>query len=111
MLLTATETHVAVPSTIVLFIVGSTLVGVGYAWAVMQRARKDHQATKAAVKALRKSYWLAVMQTLKVGVIAGICAIILLIWAWREIRGNAAGAGTAPTPSPSFSSSRHHSIR
>jgi hypothetical protein len=111
MLLTATETHVAVPSTVVLILIGSTVFGLGYAVAVMKRARKDYRTTKAAVPALRKSFWLAVMSMLKVGVVVGICVIVLIVWAWREIRGNSDGAGTGVKPSPSVSSSGHAPAR
>lgn len=115
MLLTADETHVAVPSTVILILLGSTVFGFGYAAAVMKRARLDLRTTKAALPGLRKSFWKALWTTVKVGAVITVAGIVLLVWAWHEIRGNSAGAKTSPSPSPSVSVSRHtprgHSTR
>jgi ABC-type Fe3+ transport system permease subunit len=107
MLLTANDTHspVAVPTVLIVAVLAGVVYGFGYLRAVMHRANKDYKTTKAAVPGLRKSFWQAWWQAVKIGALVFIAAVLLLGWAWREIRGNQAGADS-PAPQPSTSVSR-----
>lgn len=108
MLLTANETQshdVAVPSVLIIFIIAAVIYTFGYLRAVMHRANKDYKTTKAAVPTLRKGFWAAWWAAVKIGALVLIAVLILSGWAWREIRGNKADAGTTPAPKPSVSTS------
>lgn len=109
MFLTASETQhsdVAVPTVLIVAIIAGVIYTLGYLRAVMHRANKDYKTTKAAVPVLRKGFWGAWWAAVKTGTLVLIAVVLLVSWAWHEIKGNQADANTKPTPTPSASVSR-----
>lgn len=109
MILAADDTHVAVPTVLIVLLIGGGIYTFGYARAVMHRAGKDYKTTKAAVPALRKAFWQAVIAVVKVGGVIALIVVVLGMWVYGEIKGNKSDA--RPTPSPSSSTPSRHPNR
>lgn len=69
-------------------VVTGVLFSLGYARAVWVRAKRDYKTTKAAVKPLRKSLWLAIWRAFKIGVGAVIIYAVIVTWFTRDVRDN-----------------------
>lgn len=112
MVLAAQDTHVAVPSVLIVLLIGGVIYSFGYVRAVMHRANRDYKTTKAAVPNLRRAFWRAWLDALKFGVIGAVILMVLGVWAWREMRGNQNEVGNSkPSPSPSSHAPSHKPAR
>jgi hypothetical protein len=110
MTLAADGTHVAVPSVLIILLIGAVIYTFGYARAVMHRANTDYKTTKAAVPVLRKAFWKAFVAALKVGGVIAVVVLVLSMWVYGEIKGGKAGAGDSrPSPSSSAHPNPRHS--
>lgn len=92
---------VAVPTVLIVAIIGGTIYVFGYARAVMHRANKDYKTTKAAVPTLRKGFWKAWWSALKVGALIFVAAVLLIAWAGSELRHDQPASDIHPSPSTS----------
>lgn len=85
---------------------GLVLFLLGLGWAVMRRARDDLRKTKAAVKALRKGFWGSLWTVIKVGTLALIGLILLVVWNVRDFQADHPSTVDANISSPSATPSR-----
>lgn len=91
------HSSIAVPTVLLVALIGSTVYYFGYHRAVMHRANTDYKTTKAAVPALRKGFWAAWWRAVKVGAIILIAACLMLTWAFHEIRHDQPDTSTPAT--------------
>ena len=82
---------------VLLILGGSTLYGLGYATAVMRRANTDYKKTKTSLPGMRKDFWSAWWQVIKVGFWVSLAGLILVAWTVHDIR----DTDTGPEPHPS----------
>lgn len=102
MMLTADEVQgsdIAGPVVVILFLVGATIFGLGFAWAVMRRANADYKNTKAAVPKLRKGFWSAWWKAMKSAAVVGFIGMCLILY-WIRSADREADAKPQPTPTP-----------
>lgn len=84
--LAAEQSSVAVPTTLIVVLIGSTLVSFGYLKAVMDRANKDYKTAKVGLPVLRKAFWTAFWGAVKVGFWVFVAALVLIGWMIHEVR-------------------------
>lgn len=87
------------PVLLIVLIAGGVIYSFGYLRAVMHRANSDYQKTKAAVKPLRKGFWVAWLHALRAGAIVTVALMLMVAWFVRDTR--RADGEPAPKPSPS----------
>lgn len=92
-------------STLIVLLGALAAYGTGFAHAVLRRANKDYKTTKAAVPVLRKGYWAAFRDLVKVGFWVVLAVVALCMWAWHSATHPDNATHTAPSPSISAS---HH---
>lgn len=97
----AQHSPVAVPTVLIVALIGGAIYVFGYSRAVMHRANKDYKTTKAAVPTLRKGYWQALWSAIKVGALVFIAAVLLIGWVVSEVRHDEPASQTRPSPSTS----------
>jgi hypothetical protein len=72
---------------LVLLMIGSgILYGLGYLTAVMRRANSDYKKTKTALPGMRKDFWVAWWNMVKIGFWVAIAALVLIAWAVHDVR-------------------------
>lgn len=112
MTLAADDNPVAVPTVLIVVIIGGIIYTFGYLRAVMHRANKDYKTTKAAVPTLRKAFWKAWVDALKIGALILLAVVILGAWVVAEVRGSRTEtSNTKPSPAPSSHAPSRHSKR
>lgn len=84
-LIAAEQSSVAVPTTLIVVLLGSTLITFGYLKAVMDRANRDYKTTKAGLPVLRKAFWAAFWGAVKVGFWLVVAALFLIGWVIHEV--------------------------
>lgn len=101
---TSTQNTSIVAPVVALLLIGgaSTIFAFGFAVAVVKRANSDYKKTKAALPGMRKDFWRLWWKAVEVGFAIAVVAVLLMVWAVRDIRGSnlapAAPASTSPTP-------------
>lgn len=84
--MTTAESSPAVPTVLIVLLIGSTLVSFGYLKAVMDRANSDYKKTKAGLPGLRKDFWRAWWRAVKVGFFVFVAGIVLVAWVVHDVR-------------------------
>ena len=77
---------IAVPTILVLLLIGGTIFSFGYARAVFARANSDYKKTKAGLPGMRKDVWKAAWAVVKLGFWIGLVALVLITWAIVDAR-------------------------
>jgi hypothetical protein len=89
------------PVLVIVVLAFGTIYLFGYLRAVLHRANRDYKTTKAAVKPLRKAFWVAWLAALRIGAIVAIGLALMVAWFARDAR--RADSEPIPQPSPSVS--------
>jgi heme/copper-type cytochrome/quinol oxidase subunit 2 len=95
------KSYPAIVVVLIVLVVAGVIYLFGYVRAIMHRANKDYKATKAAVKPLRKAFWLSWWTATKVGFWILIAGALLVSWVVHDVR-----ESDATTPQPSATPSR-----
>ncbi len=76
----------ALPTLVVVIIVGGVIFALGYARAVLARANSDCKKTKAGLPGMRKEVWRAAWVMIKAGFWVMLALVVLVVWAVIDAR-------------------------
>lgn len=86
--MSVSEPGPAIPTTLIVILIGSTLITFGYLKAVADRANSDYKKTKAGLPLMRKAFWSAFWKMIKLGFWVALAAFALITWIIVEAKTN-----------------------